>query len=271
MTSSTETFQVSLAAAETYEAKFVPAIFGEWAPHLCDVAGLAPGQSVLDVACGTGIVARTAAERVGAGGRIVGVDVNEAMLTVARRLRPDLEWRRGDVTFLPFADGTFDAVLCQAAMMFFPDPGGALREMARVAAPAGTVAVHVWGTLEASAGYARFAEVIARHAGRAAVSLFESYWRFGDVDDLPVLFGTNGLEVTGIRTRLGLVRFGSIDEFVRTEAEATPLLERIDGETYRRIRQDAEAALRPFLSGDGGVAVPIAGHLITAEPGLARA
>ena len=88
MESSAETFQLSLAAAEAYEAKFVPALFAEWAPHLLDAAGVQPGQTVLDVACGTGVVARAARERLAGNGTVVGVDLNEAMLTVARRLRP---------------------------------------------------------------------------------------------------------------------------------------------------------------------------------------
>ena len=267
MTSSAETFQqVSLAIAETYEAKLVPAVFGEWAPHLCDVAGVAPGQSVLDVACGTGIVARTAAERVVPGGRVVGVDLNEAMLAVARRLRPDLEWRHGDAAALPFADAAFDVVVCQAAMMFFPEAERALREMGRVVRERGTIALQVWGTLESSPGYARFAEVIARHAGADAVTLFDSYWRLGDLHELLALCESSGLRVTSTRARLGSVRFASIDEFVRTEAEATPLLERIDDDTYRRIREDAGEALRAFLTASGDVAVPIAGHLLTARP-----
>lgn len=132
MGNSTETFQISLDAAEVYESKFVPAIFGECAPHLVGFAEIGPGQAVLDVACGTGIVARTAAERVGPQGRVVGVDLNDPMLAVARRLRPDVDWRRADAATLPFDDASFDAVLCQAALMFFPEPEQALREMARV-------------------------------------------------------------------------------------------------------------------------------------------
>lgn len=266
MTNSTETFQLSLAMAEAYEARFVPAMFGEWAPHLCDIAAVQPGQSVLDVACGTGIVARTAAERTGAGGRVAGVDLNDAMLTVARRLRPDLEWQHGDAGDLPFASASFNAVLCQAAMMFFPDREQALREMARVAGPAGTVAVQVWGSLESSTGYACFAEVVARHAGAGAVRLFDSYWVLGDAHRLVALFESAGLEVDVVRSRVGSVRFGSIDEFVTTEAESTPLRDLIDDDVYRRIREDAAEALHPFLTPDGGVAVPIEGRLVAAHP-----
>ena len=87
-----ETFNVSTEVAEIYESAFVPAFFAQWAPILCEAAGVAHGQRVLDVACGTGIVARTAADLVAPGGSVVGVDVNEAMLTVARRVRPDIDF-----------------------------------------------------------------------------------------------------------------------------------------------------------------------------------
>ncbi|HEX2072320.1 MAG TPA: methyltransferase domain-containing protein, partial [Geodermatophilus sp.] len=164
----TERFQIPLGAAELYEARFVPAIFAEWAPLLATVAGVRPGQAVLDVACGTGIVARTVADRLGGTGRVVGVDLNEAMLTVARRVRPDLDWRPGDAADLPFPDGSFDAVLCQMALMFFPDRTAALREMARVARPGGTVAVVVPASLDAQPAYRPFVEMAARHAGPEA-------------------------------------------------------------------------------------------------------
>ena len=90
--SSSESFQIPIEAAEFYESAFVPAFFAQWAPLLCDAAGVAPGQRVLDVACGTGIVARTAADRSAPSGSVVGVDLNEAMLTVARRVCPDIEF-----------------------------------------------------------------------------------------------------------------------------------------------------------------------------------
>ena len=88
MTGTTQTFQLSVEAAEVYEARFVPALFAGWAPHLVEAAGVAPGQAVLDVACGTGVVARAAADRMGGRGRVAGVDLNQGMLAVAGRLRP---------------------------------------------------------------------------------------------------------------------------------------------------------------------------------------
>jgi SAM-dependent methyltransferase len=257
----TETFTISPEQAELYEAKFVPAIFGDWAPHLVDAAGISRGRRVLDVACGTGVAARAAAD---AGAIVIGLDLNEAMLAVARRLRPDIEWRQGDVAALPFEDDSFDAVLCQSALMFFPDPARALREMARVSTRDGTVAVQVYSSLSAQPGYGPFVEVAARHAGPEAVSLLNTYWIHGDVDELARLFDSAGLAVTAIRTRLGTARFGSIEEMVRIEVESTPLVNRISDDTYRRIRADAEEALAQFRT-DGGVEVPIEGHLVTAR------
>jgi SAM-dependent methyltransferase len=265
MAGTTETFQLSLAAAEAYETRFVPAIFGEWAPHLVQAAGVAPGQAVLDVACGTGVVAREAADRLGGHGRVVGLDRNQGMLTVAGRLRPDIEWRQGDAAELPFAAGSFDVVLCQAALMFFPDRVGALREMARVAAAGGTVAVQVWDRLEAQTGYKLLFEVVARHAGEAAIDLWSAYWALGDLAVVAALFEAAGLEVATTRTREGAVRFASIDELVGTEVEATPLGERIGPEVRARLLEDARAALRRFVTTDGGVAMPIRGHLVVAR------
>ncbi|MFF2028243.1 class I SAM-dependent methyltransferase, partial [Streptomyces sp. NPDC058171] len=155
-----ESFQIPLEAAEFYESAFVPAFFAQWAPILCDAAGVAPGQRVLDVGCGTGIVARTAADLVVPDGTIVGVDLNEAMLTVARRVvRPDIEFRQGNADALPLPDQSFDTVLCQMSLMFFPDRPQALLEMARVVTPGGRVAVAVPGALDAQPAFAPFVDM----------------------------------------------------------------------------------------------------------------
>jgi SAM-dependent methyltransferase len=192
MTGSVETFQLSVEAAEAYEARFVPAIFAEWAPHLVEAAGVVGGQAVLDVACGTGVVARAAAGRMAGRGRVVGLDINEGMLAVARRLRPDIEWRQGDAAELPFEPGSFDVVLCQAALMFFPDRAAALGEMARVATDGGVVAVQVWDRLEAQAGFGAMYEAFTEHLGPAAAALESSYWVLGDL-------GLVGVAVRGRR------------------------------------------------------------------------
>jgi ubiquinone/menaquinone biosynthesis C-methylase UbiE len=265
MGSSVETFQLSIEQAELYEATFVPVLFAPWADEILAAAHPAPGESLLDVACGTGVVARGAIELVGPTGRVVGLDLNDGMLAVARRLRPDVEWRQGDAAALPFEDGSFDVVVCQAALMFFPDRAGALREMARVVTAEGAVAVLVPGRLEASAAYARFVEVASHHAGPEAIDLLSTYFVLGDLDELRGLFDRAGLDVTGTRTMLTTVAIGSVDDFVTTEVEGSPLIERIDEDVYRRIREDARLALAPFIAASGRLEGPIEAHVVTAR------
>ena len=264
MTGPVQTYQLSVQAAEAYESSFVPALFADWAPHLVEAAGVAGGQAVLDVACGTGVVARTAADRMGGRGRVVGLDINEGMLAVAGRLRPDVEWRQGDAGDLPFGAGEFDVVLCQSALMFFPDRAGALREMARVATAGGTVAIQVWDRLEAQAGYGAMYDAFAGHLGGQAAELGGAYWALGDLDLLGSLFEAAGLELAAARTRVGTARFGSATEAVATEIEATPLAERIDRATYERVLAAGTEAMGPFVVDGGRVELPIRGHIVTA-------
>jgi SAM-dependent methyltransferase len=261
----TEDFQVSREAAELYEARFVPAIFAEWAPLLADLACVTPGQTVLDVACGTGIVARTVADRFAGNGRVVGVDLNEGMLTVARGVRPDVDWRQADVADLPFDDGSFDAVLCQMALMFFPDRLGALREMARVTRPGGVVALAVPASLEDQPAYGPFVGMAADVAGPDAVSLLGTYWACGDLDGLRRMLGSAGLEVTEVRTHKGTARFDSPDELAVTEVQASPLADRLTPEAYAAIRAGAREVLAPFTRPGGQLDAPLHGHLVSAR------
>jgi SAM-dependent methyltransferase len=261
----TEDFQISVAAAEQYETRFVPAIFAAWAPLLADVARIEAGQAVLDVACGTGIVARTVAERRGTADHVVGIDLNDGMLAVARRVRPDLDWRQGDVADLPFPDGSFDAVVCQMALMFFPDRAAALREMARVVRRGGVVALVVPASLDAQPAYGPFVDMAVRVAGLEAASLLGAYWACGDLDALCELVTSAGLEVTDTWTHLGTAAFDSPTQLAATEVEGSPLVDRISADEYARIRAGTEEVLRPFIGATGQLDAPLRGHLVAAR------
>jgi ubiquinone/menaquinone biosynthesis C-methylase UbiE len=264
--STPETFQLTAAVAEVYEAQFVPAFFAQWAPRLLDAVGVAPGQRVLDVACGTGIVARTAADRVGPSGSVVGVDLSEAMLGVAARIRPDVRWTHGDAAALPLPDGDFDAVVSQMAMVFFPDPVAALREMRRVARPAGTVGVLIPGALARNAPYQLFVDIVARHAGAAARSLVTTYFALGELDRLRALVVEAGLSVVSAAPVVGEGGAGSIDELVTLEIDSTPLGERLDSGARERIHADCRAALAPWVVEGGALRFPFESNLVVGRP-----
>jgi ubiquinone/menaquinone biosynthesis C-methylase UbiE len=144
-----ERWQMGGSEAEAYEQYKVPRLFGPLARLLLDRIPLRVGSRVLDVACGSGIVARLAAQRVAPSGKVVGIDLNEGMLAVARAHAPvngyPIEWKQGDATALPFAADTFDVVLCQQGLQYLPDKPRALLEMHRVLVPGGTLALNVWG------------------------------------------------------------------------------------------------------------------------------
>jgi SAM-dependent methyltransferase len=196
---------------------------------------------------------------------VIGVDLNEAMLTVARRTRPDLDWRQGDAAALPFASDAFDVVVCQMALMFFPDRVAALREMGRVARPGGRVGLVVPAALAEQPAYRVFVEVAERHAGPDARSLLGTYWSCGEVDDLRSWAGAAGLVRLEVETHNGTARFGSADDLVITEVEGSPLRARITDEVYQAIRADARTALAPFAAADGTLPAPLVGHVLTAR------
>jgi ubiquinone/menaquinone biosynthesis C-methylase UbiE len=264
MTTSSESFQLTVEAAEAYEAQFVPAFFAQWAPTLCRAAGVASGRRVLDVACGTGVVARGAAEITGPG-NVVGVDLNEAMLAVARRVAPAIDWRQGDAADLPFPDASFDAVLCQMALMFFPDRAGAITDMARVTRPGGAVAILVPGALAEQPAYAPFVEMATQRAGAEARTLLSSYFACGDFDALTGLFERAGLAGPTTQVAHGIARFPSVDALVATEVNSTPLGERITPVVYEQLVAGARKVLAPFTTEDGRLEAPFVSSIVAAR------
>lgn len=255
-------YALSAQAAEFYESTFVPALFASWAERLVDAAQLTAAESVLDVACGTGVVARTAADRVGPAGVVTGLDRNAAMLEVARRQRPDVRWTLGDAGALPFADGSHDAVLSQAALMFFADRTAALREMGRVAGPRGRVLVQVPGRLSASPGYLPLAQAVGRHAP-GVLDVVRSYFSIGEPEVLRELFAAAGLTIDRFETWLGATRLDSVDTFLAVEL--LPIADQVTTGVRDRIAEDCRPALAGFTDAAGAVAAPIEVHLISAR------
>lgn len=264
----TETFQITSQQAELYEERFVPALFAQWVDAVLGAAGVRAGQDVLDVACGTGIVARHAAERVGTTGHVIGLDLNPAMLAVASRLRPDLTWQQGDVVALPFDDDSFDVVTCQSAAMFFDDLVGALREMGRVTRPGGVVAVQVFDLRENQPAYGPWIAMVARHVGQDALRMLGTYWVHGDRDLMRERCASAGLRVTAVHDHERPAHFPSVEAMVLTEVNATPLADRLTQDELDAIIADSHTVYEPFrATGEDQLTIPLTGYVMVATPG----
>jgi SAM-dependent methyltransferase len=259
-----EAWQLAHDAAVAYEKDFVPAIFAQWPPVLAEAAGMKLGDQALDVACGTGILAREAADRVGPTGRVTGLDLNEAMLAVARRLRADIDWRQGDAAKLPFEDGAFDVVASQFALMFFPDQVAALREMWRVLAPRGRLAVAVCAPMAHTKGYSALAGILRREAGDGAAAMVEGYFAFGDEAALQRLCTAAGIAGASVLRREGWARFASIDELVRIEIKGSPLAGLVDETSYQKVLKAARQDLHDFCDTQGKISIRLDASIVSA-------
>jgi ubiquinone/menaquinone biosynthesis C-methylase UbiE len=256
--------QVNRSAAEVYEEFFVPALFGEWAPRVAAAAGIRPGDKVLDVACGTGVLAREAARRAAPGGEVAGLDRNPGMLAVASRQAPEIAWREGLAEALPYDAGAFDAVVSQFGLMFFDERPRALKEMLRVLKPGGRLAVAVWDRLEASPGYAAMAALLQRLFSERAAAALRAPFAVGDPSELRALFAAAGMPEVEIATEAGTARFPSIGSWVHTDVKGWTLADLIDDAQYRQLLRAAQTELKRFARPDGTVAFVAPAQIVTA-------
>ena len=262
-----ERWQVSTDAAEVYESCFVPAIFGAWATPVADAAGIRRGDTVLDVGCGTGVLAREALRRVESEGQVAGVDLNEGMLAVAARTEPNIELRRGDAASLPFDDASFDVVVSQFALMYFPDRVASLREMWRTLAPEGRLAIAVWAPIDHARGYQILVEIAARQCGREAADVLAAPFVLGDQVELANLFADSGIPGATVTLHEGSIRFPSVAEFIRVEVKGSPLAGMISDAAMQALAAESETALAEFVVPSGEIIMPMDAHIVTASKG----
>lgn len=251
--------------AQLYENNYVPTLFGPWAPRVAAAAGISSGDRVLDVGCGTGVLAREATRHVGSTGRVTGLDLSEGMLSVARLVGPGIDWRQGDAGDLPFEDESFDVVVSQFALMYFPDRPAALREMMRVLVPGGRLAVAVWAPHERATGYVKLAEIAERYAGEEAVKILRKPHVLGDPETLRELFEEAGIQNPAIEIRDGVYTQSSIDFFLDSEVKGSPLNDLFDDESYPPFLEETRAALAAFLTPDGELKIPMDATIVTAQ------
>jgi ubiquinone/menaquinone biosynthesis C-methylase UbiE len=253
-------------SAEVFERLFLPALAGPWAARVADAAQLAPGDRVLDVACGTGAVTREALQRIGPGGAVTGLDCSPEMLAVARRKLPDIEFREGRAEELPFGDRSFDAVVCQFALMYFDDRQQALREMRRVLRPGGRVAAAVWDRLERTPGYAALTELVEKHLGPDAGKPIRDAFALGDVGAVRSLFESAGFASVEVASVDATARFPSLGDWVEAEVRGWVGGDFGD-EAYGALLDEASGVLARYRRPDGSVEFDLPAIVATGRAG----
>jgi SAM-dependent methyltransferase len=259
--------QISGSPAEIYEEHMVPAVFARWAPDLVQAAGIRIGESALDVACGTGAATRLLAERVGPTGKVAGLDINSGMLAIARLATAGqgIEWLEGSAVKIPLPDATFDAVICQQGLQFFPENAAALSEMRRVLKRGGRLALSCWRSIEHTPGFLVLEQALARRVGpeKAALPPFS----FGDATAIRRIVVDVGFREVKIYAEAKMFRFRSAEHLVRAVVGGAPtMMGALTGQgegVLEAIIAEVTEATKHYID-DEGWATPAVSHIVTA-------
>ena len=236
-----------------YQGFLVPSLFTPFAEQLVDEAArVAPGEAVVDVACGTGCVTRIAAARAGAEGAVTGVDIAPPMLEVARAQgAPDgaapITYVEGSAEALPVAAGTADVVTCHHGLQFFPDRVGALREMRRVLRPGGRVAVGCWTDLPANPTFTVLVDVLVRHLGEEKGGMMRAPFGLSDADEMRRLLDAAGFSDVATEVVERPTVYPAFDDLATRALSAGPLWP-LFAEAPSEIREAIDEEVRRGLA-----------------------
>jgi ubiquinone/menaquinone biosynthesis C-methylase UbiE len=264
-----EQWHMAREAAELYERVVARHILGPWAPSLVDAAGPTDGDRVLDLACGTGIVARIAAQRVVRKGRVWGIDLNPGMISVARSLPAfegaPIEWVEGSALAIPLRDASVEVVLCQQGLQFFPDKARAVREIRRILVPGGRLALSVWS----SPGLYNTAivQALGRFAGEDTAARFRASRNAPAKEELERLAVAAGFSEVSVRISRMSIHLPRLDQFALEHLAATPIaasIAALDRESRNSIGASVMCDMQRFNDGNG-VTYPEETHVLTAR------
>jgi ubiquinone/menaquinone biosynthesis C-methylase UbiE len=207
-------------------------------------------------------------------GRVVGLDFNPGMLAVARSVAnsgTSIEWVEGSALSLPFDDGSFDLVLCQLGLQFFSDRPLALREMRRVLAPSGRVALSVYSAIEHTPAAYAFVQALDQLLGPDSSTIKRAEHLFPEAHEVGDLMINQGFEQVDVKTITKHITFPSILDYVRFQLIATPMASLLGkrGDLEREIMigiiaSTTQTLLDPEMLRDGRLSFPQEAHVATA-------
>jgi len=252
-------------AGRGYENLFVPALFDQWTRHLVEGAMVREGSCVVDIACGTGVLARQALSQTGPGGRVVGVDLAPGMLVAAKEMEPNIDWILCSAEALELDDETFDCVISQFGMMFFPDRQKSAGEMFRVLKPGGSLAIAVWNSVEHNPAYADIIAVLQEHVGTAAADALRLPYSLGNADEVIAVLENSGFTHLRVDTRIETARFPSSRHMVEAELRGwLPLFDiHLDDEKIKEVLVASDGRLARYSGPSGEAVFPTSAHVIT--------
>jgi SAM-dependent methyltransferase len=242
----------SLSAMQVYDELMVPRVFEPWAKLVVDLLAVAPGEAVLDVACGPGSVARVAAGRVGTAGRVTGCDLSPAMLAVGQAKPPvdggaAITFLEAPADRLPVQDAAFDVVVCQQGLQFFPDRAAAVAEMLRALRPGGRLGVAVWTEIDRSPAWSAVADAIEEVAGAELAARYRGGpWGFPDGQRLAALLEDAGFQDVRISKHVLPVTFERGPAQVAATLAASGIAEQVgqlSSEERQRLVQTVASAI----------------------------
>jgi ubiquinone/menaquinone biosynthesis C-methylase UbiE len=254
-------------AGRGYEDLFVPALFNAWTKHLVEGAKIQEGSHVLDVACGTGVLTRSALARAGANGRVVGADPAPGMLAAAKEIEPAIDWVLCSAESLEVDDGVFDCVISQFGMMFFEDRQKSAEEMFRALKPGGSLAIAVWRSVEHNPAYADIISVLEEHVGTAAADASRLPYSLGNADEVTAVLEGSGFSEISVEAKTETAKFPSSRQMVEAELRGwLPLFDIfLTEDKINEVLMESDKTLGKYAGPSGEAVFPTSAHVFTAR------
>ena len=266
MTARNFTPEISDDLVRVHEQYLVPAIYAQWAGRVAEIAEIDVGHHLLDVACGTGTLARAAQLEAGLAGQVIGLDASELMLESAHRQSPGINWQIGDATAMPFEKNRFDRVLCQFSLMFIANRIATIKEMRRVCKTDGLVVVATWGPLHTGGAFDTLIKLVNQYCGSHTAMKLSSPWSLGKPGVMDSLLLSSGVNEYECHERFGQARYPSMRAFIEAHLRLAGEFDNLSEQNYQQLLSAADTQLHQFLIPDGQLVAELNANIFVLMP-----